>query len=344
MKTATRLAVSAAAAVAVAVLGLSAKESAATNGKRKRSRVRRKAPTWEDSPYGKLLLDCRCQGGTEALTRFRGAINIPYDVYCSIYESYIECNPPMADARGQVSTSTAIKVMVALSFLSNASQLKILSLLSNLSAEVCRKASIKVIGFIEQQLFPKKVLWPTVHNGLLDSTLKEYNAAGLPGCIGSIDCTHVHWDKCPASHRSLYLGKEKFPTAAFQVVSSHSRRILSCTKVLTISYNFVNNYSTMYKAFPGTYGDATIIKYDPFVASIASGAYDRYTYRLYDAAGDSYMERGCYLICDQGYGECRYLVPTAPNAVGPALEFSDHIESTRKVHTLLHIYFVTYKV
>ena len=63
----------------------------------------------------------------------------------------------------------------------------------------------------------------------------------------------------------------------------------------------------MYKAFPGTYGDATIIKYDPFVASIASGAYDRYTYRLYDAAGDSYMERGCYLICDQGYGECRIM-------------------------------------
>ena len=124
----------------------------------------------------------------------------------------VQKTPP--DARVEISTSAGIKVMVALSFLSNAIQLKILSLLSNLSAEVCRKASIKVIAFIEQELFPKKVLWwPTVKNGLLDSTLKEYNAAGLPGCIGSIDCTHVHWDKCPASHRSLYVGKEKFPTA-----------------------------------------------------------------------------------------------------------------------------------
>ena len=87
----------------------------------------------------------------------------------------VQKTPP--DARGQISISTGIKVMVALSLLSNASQLKILSLLSNLSAEVCRKASIKVIGFIEKDLFPKKVLWPTVHNGLLDSTLKEYNAA-----------------------------------------------------------------------------------------------------------------------------------------------------------------------
>ena len=69
----------------------------------------------------------------------------------------VQKTPP--DARGQISTSTGIKVMVALSLLSNASQLKILSLLSNLSAEVCRKASIKVIGFIEKELFPKKVLW-----------------------------------------------------------------------------------------------------------------------------------------------------------------------------------------
>ena len=89
MKTATRLAVSTAAAVAVAVLGLLTKESAAKNGKKKRSRVRRQAQIWEDSPYGKLLLACRCQGGTEALMRFRDAINIPYDVYKTIYESYI---------------------------------------------------------------------------------------------------------------------------------------------------------------------------------------------------------------------------------------------------------------
>ena len=29
----------------------------------------------------------------------------------------------------------------------------------------------------------------------LDSVVEGYRRAGLPGCVGSMDCTHVLWDK-----------------------------------------------------------------------------------------------------------------------------------------------------
>jgi hypothetical protein len=37
-----------------------------------------------------------------------------------------------------------------------------------------------------------------------------YAAVGLPGCVGSVDCVHIGWDKCPTQHMNLYKGKVLF--------------------------------------------------------------------------------------------------------------------------------------
>jgi hypothetical protein len=29
----------------------------------------------------------------------------------------------------------------------------------------------------------------------LQSTMKVYEAMGLPGCVGSVDCVHIKWDR-----------------------------------------------------------------------------------------------------------------------------------------------------
>mmetsp|Transcript_1820 Transcript_1820/g.4130 ORF Transcript_1820/g.4130 Transcript_1820/m.4130 type:complete len:220 (-) Transcript_1820:1705-2364(-) len=72
-----------------------------------------------------------------------------------------------------------------------------------------------------------------------------YTILGLPGCIGSIDCVHMGWDMCPAGMRSDATGKEGYPTLSFEVVVSHTRRILAVTR-----------------GFWGTWNDKTIIRYD----------------------------------------------------------------------------------
>ena len=72
-------------------------------------------------------------------------------------------------------------------------------------------------------LFPKYVYVP--QGEALDAVEAVYRRMGFPGCVGSMDCTHVFWDKCPKLLKHKCTGKEKFPTGAFQVVVDHARRI-----------------------------------------------------------------------------------------------------------------------
>lgn len=58
----------------------------------------------------------------------------------------------------------------------------------------------------------------------LDPVLKRYQLLYLPGCGGSIDVVHLKWSNCPAGDRNRCVGKENFPTVAFEVVSDNFRR------------------------------------------------------------------------------------------------------------------------
>ena len=31
----------------------------------------------------------------------------------------------------------------------------------------------------------------------------DYMNRGLPGCVGSIDCVHIGWDKCPSQYHDM---------------------------------------------------------------------------------------------------------------------------------------------
>ena len=53
-----------------------------------------------------------------------------------------------------------------------------------------------------------------------------YRLLGFPGAIGSMDCTHVHWGRCPPNLKWQCIGKEGYPTIAFQCVVDRTRRIL----------------------------------------------------------------------------------------------------------------------
>ena len=63
----------------------------------------------------------------------------------------------------------------------------------------------------------------------LEEVMSIYSKLGLPGCIGSIDCVHLKWDKCPESLRNDCKGKEGYPSLVYEVSVDHMRRIRSCT-------------------------------------------------------------------------------------------------------------------
>ena len=57
----------------------------------------------------------------------------------------------------------------------------------------------------------------------------EYAARGLPGCIGSVDCVHIGWDRCPTQYKNKYTRKEGYLSVAYEVVCTARKFIQSVT-------------------------------------------------------------------------------------------------------------------
>jgi hypothetical protein len=61
----------------------------------------------------------------------------------------------------------------------------------------------------------------------LQRILNDYSSIGLPGCIGSVNCVHIGWNRCPAYQKNIFKGSKGYPSVVFEVVSDHRRKILS---------------------------------------------------------------------------------------------------------------------
>ena len=66
------------------------------------------------------------------------------------------------------------------------------------------------------------------------------HARGWPGMLGSIDCMHRKWDKCPAAWRGAYTGHKDGPTMILEAVASQDLWIWHAFFGLPGSLNDVN--------------------------------------------------------------------------------------------------------
>jgi Plant transposon protein len=85
----------------------------------------------------------------------------------------------------------------------------------------------------------------------LSKMMDVYKRMGLPGCIGSTDCVHVKWDRCPVRLYHLCKGKEGHPSLAYSCTVDHHRRILGNTQ---------SNF--------GTRNDKTIVRLDTYITDV----------------------------------------------------------------------------
>lgn len=150
----------------------------------------------------------------------------------------------------------------------------------------------------------------------LARAMREYSMLGLPGCVGSIDCTFVGWDRVSANLKNLYNG-DKGQGVLFEVIVTHFKKIVH-----------VGN------SIPGTINDKTSVKYSEFVTKLRNKElYDNVSYRLYTSINeqDCITLSNCYLICDGGYLEWPELI-TGFGASGDPVKykFSDWVASVRK--------------
>jgi len=148
----------------------------------------------------------------------------------------------------------------------------------------------------------------------LAAIIAIYAKIGLPGTIGSIDCTHLEWARCPKQLNHSCKGKEQSPTLAFQVVCSHTRLILHCS-------NF----------FYGTIHDTTVAKNDWFTKWIIEGGVDHISYVLYDEHGRPRRCKGGHFLVDGGYEKLACFVnPQRFRSQSESIYWSECVESTRK--------------
>ena len=67
----------------------------------------------------------------------------------------------------------------------------------------------------------------------LAAAVATYAEESLPGCFGSIDCTHIGWVRARAAVHSWFVGKEGVPTVAFQVIVDHTTKVAHCCFVFS---------------------------------------------------------------------------------------------------------------
>jgi hypothetical protein len=90
--------------------------------------------------------------------------------------------------------------------------------------------------------YTKYVYLPT--GAALNEVEKVYRWMGFPGCVGSMDVTHLHWGNCPSELRHHCIGRYGYPTLGFNFICSHNRRIqhiskpfYGATNDITVTYN-----------------------------------------------------------------------------------------------------------
>ena len=134
-----------------------------------------------------------------------------------------------------------------------------------------------------QDWYQQWVSMPDTPEGIKEVT-DMYEVQGVPGAVGSIDCVHRAWRRCPWNLRHLHVDKEGFPTRAYEVVSDNRRRVRSVTP-----------------GYPGAYNDKTVVRHDYTMSEMRKGKYAGVAFKL-RAPGNVLLDKlGLFLICDGGY-------------------------------------------
>jgi hypothetical protein len=138
---------------------------------------------------------------------------------------------------------------------------------------------------------------------------------GLPGCVGSMDVTHVQWGGCPSNLRHHCIGRYGYPTLGLNFICSHNRRI-----------QYVS------RAFYGATNDITITYNDnyPRRLMLCQVHTDR-IFRTFNRQGDVTFWRGGYVITDGGYPTCYgFMNPIVPSYDYHSVVWGEWVESVRK--------------
>jgi len=123
-----------------------------------------------------------------------------------------------------------------------------------ISYKVLRAFFHSFIKYGSTVLYSMRVVFPSTAKEV-EEHMHEYMLAGLLGCFGSTDVTHVPIDMCRHNLRQMHMGfKMKHPAHAYNLTANNRHRILHTSK-----------------GYPAWWNDKTIIKFDHLVSGLQKG-------------------------------------------------------------------------
>jgi len=209
---------------------------------------------------------------------FQDLVQLTRDRWWHTWNDYNVCRA------GKPVSHLELKVLGALYALANGATQFMVSRHTNLTEEVHRSFFLKWIHHMAS--ISDEYIYMPRDDATNKQVVGEFTARGFPGCVGSVDCVHIGWDRCPTQYTNVYTGKELFPSIAYEGICTSRKFIQSVTV-----------------GHPGTRNDKHIVRTDDSVLELlyGNGWLNSKNWQCCGPEGQTRTFRGVYLICDGGY-------------------------------------------
>jgi hypothetical protein len=178
---------------------------------------------YKESTWWAILQDDHADGPRNPNSKlgkdFRKDFRVPFKVFQFIVDMAKSRNwmsVAVVDACGRTGIPIELQILGVLYILGGDHKFRSVEKLGNFSGESMRVFFIAFVSAFSCDLFDIWVCMPRTKAEIARIT-DQYAKVGLPGCVGSIDCTHVGVDRMPAGLKNLLTGKEGYPTLSFEV-------------------------------------------------------------------------------------------------------------------------------
>eukprot|EP00804_Cyclotella_cryptica_P009478 CCRYP_017781-RA/>CCRYP_017781-RA protein AED:0.25 eAED:0.26 QI:0/0/0/1/0/0/3/0/237 len=218
------------------------------------------------------------------LSKFRHRFRLPYNSFLGLLLDAIEENwlprwsTNKVRQRGKPTSPLQLLLLGSLSYLGRGFTFD--------DCEECTAISEEIHRVFSSKWY---VISPTNAAEVADH-LAEYTMAGMPGCIASVDGTHVVHEKCCYRLKRIHTGfKTSATTRSFNLGANHRRQIVSSTT-----------------GHPGSWNDKTLVLFDLFLRGIKTGrTLQDNVFELLEEREDGEVikvkYRGVWAVVDNGY-------------------------------------------
>lgn len=251
-----------------------------------RSRTQYERKDYSFSQAAQMLIhETHLRPGTKDHRDFRKFYRVPPLFFERFHDWFLPFVPRQpGDCTGRPAVPFKLKLLHCFFMLAHGASALAVSAIIGCDDETMRVFFLEFIRTVQKHLAPLRIRLPETEEELA-AAVSTYATESLPGCFGSIDCTHIGWTRARAAVHSWFVGKEGVPTVAFQVITDHETKIMSVSDV-----------------FPGSHSDESISRLDHAVNLIRfAPLFVTFAFVLLSAPGVYVNMAGAYLVADGGY-------------------------------------------